>query len=85
MCSRPPGFGSGLANGPGQRQGRVYDALPGLSSLGEPSDPASYAPLPDGWVIGTADVTGSGAIAEGRCKTANMVGAAVILAQIKAG
>jgi Protein of unknown function (DUF3095) len=62
-----------------------YDALPRLSSFAQLSDPASYAPLPDDWVVGSADITGSTrAIAQGRYKTVNMVGAAVISAQINA-
>lgn len=44
-------------------------------------DPARFAPLPDDWVIGTADIMGSTqAIAENRYKAVNMAGAAVIVA-----
>lgn len=46
---------------------------------------AHYRPLPAGWVIGTADVVNStGAIAEGRYKAVNMVGASVISAALNA-
>jgi hypothetical protein len=41
--------------------------------------PASYRPLPDDWVVGFSDVVGSTkAIAEGRYKAVNMVGAGVV-------
>jgi hypothetical protein len=43
--------------------------------------PARYRPLPDDWIIGFSDVIGSTkAIAEGRYKAVNMVGAGVIAA-----
>ncbi|MFT7594180.1 MAG: hypothetical protein ACI8R4_001498 [Paracoccaceae bacterium] len=62
-----------------------YDALPRLTSFATLSDPASYTPLPDDWVVGTSDIVGSTrAIADGKYKTVNMVGAAVISAQINA-
>lgn len=62
-----------------------YDALPRLTAFATLSDPASYAPLPDDWVIGVSDIIGSTrAIAQGKYKTVNMVGAAVISAQINA-
>lgn len=48
-------------------------------------NPAHYSTLPDEWVLGVADVVNSTAeIAAGRYKTVNMVGAAVISAQINA-
>ncbi len=60
-----------------------YDHLPRRTAFGALSDPACYAPLPDDWMIGTSDVVGSTrAVAAGRYKTVNMVGAAVISAQI---
>ncbi len=63
-----------------------YDALPRLSAFGALSDPARYTPLPDTWVVGTSDIEGSTrAVADGRYKTVNMIGAAVISAQINAG
>lgn len=44
-------------------------------------DPALYAPLPDDWSIGVADIVDSTrAIAEQRYKTVNMAGASVIAA-----
>ncbi|MBW8637759.1 DUF3095 domain-containing protein [Hoeflea sp. WL0058] len=45
----------------------------------------TYAPLPDDWFVGVADVVGStGEIERGRYKVVNTVGAAVISAQINA-
>jgi hypothetical protein len=50
----------------------------GFASL---MDPALYAPLPDDWSIGVADIVESTrAIAEARYKAVNMAGAAVIAA-----
>lgn len=47
--------------------------------------PDAYIPLPDDWLIGTSDIVGSTqAVAAGRYKTVNMVGAAVISAQMNA-
>ncbi len=67
-----------------QTDGReFYNNLPKHMSFVELSDPASYLPLPDDWMIGTSDITGSTkAVADGKYKTVNMVGAAVISAQI---
>ena len=60
-----------------------YDSLPIRDAFRELTDPASYAPIPGDWMIGTSDVVGSTkAVAAGRYKTVNMVGAAVISAQI---
>lgn len=62
-----------------------YDDLPRLSAFSLLADPARYMPLPDGWVVGTSDIVGSTkAIAAGRYKIVNMIGAAVISAQINA-
>ena len=60
-----------------------YDDIPTHRSFDAMADPESYVPLPDDWVLGTSDIVGSTqAIAAGRYKTVNMVGAAVISAQI---
>ncbi|MGJ8627340.1 MAG: DUF3095 domain-containing protein [Sulfitobacter sp.] len=49
------------------------------------ADADGYTPLPDDWWVGTSDIIGSTqAIADGRYKTVNMVGAAVISAQMNA-
>lgn len=62
-----------------------YDQLPRQSRFSTLSSSQSYAPLPDDWLVGTSDIIGStAAIAAGRYKTVNMVGAAVISAQINA-
>lgn len=62
-----------------------YGSLPRLTSFALLSDPASYTPLPDDWVVGASDIVGSTrAIADGKYKTVNMVGASVISAQINA-
>ena len=62
-----------------------YDSLPRLATFSALTDPASYTPLPDDWVVGCADIVGSTReIAAGRYKTVNMVGAGVISAQINA-
>jgi len=64
---------------------RFYDALPKRTSFGALSNPANYAALPDDWVVGVSDIVGSTKeVAAGRYKTVNMVGAAVISAQINA-
>jgi hypothetical protein len=62
-----------------------YDALPKLTAFGDLTNPSSYAPLPDDWIVGVSDIVGSTkAVADGKYKTVNMVGAAVISAQINA-
>jgi hypothetical protein len=58
-----------------------YAAAPVFDSFGDVMKPSSYRPLPDDWIIGFSDVIGSTkAIAEGRYKAVNMVGAGVIAA-----
>ncbi|HUI97590.1 MAG TPA: DUF3095 family protein, partial [Xanthobacteraceae bacterium] len=58
-----------------------YSALPVFSDFTQVTDAARFTPLPDGWVVGTADIVGSTqAIAENRYKAVNMAGAAVIVA-----
>ena len=49
------------------------------------ADGETYTAFPDDWWVGTSDIVGSTeAVAEGRYKTVNMVGAAVISAQMNA-
>jgi hypothetical protein len=63
------------------REHQASLAFPVLSRFEDIADASAYAPLPDGWVIGVADVVNStDAIAAGRYKTVNMAGAAVIAA-----
>jgi len=58
-----------------------YAALPVFSDFTEVTDETYFRPLPDDWVIGTADIVGSTqAIAQNRYKAVNMAGAAVIVA-----
>lgn len=64
---------------------QFYTGIPLQDSFDALADAAAYQPLPDGWIIGTADIVGStAAIAAGRYKVVNTVGAAVISAQINA-
>src|SRR5271169_364361 len=56
-----------------------YATLPVQRGFRSLMDPARYAPLPDDWSVGIADVVQSTkAIAEQRYKAVNMAGAAVI-------
>lgn len=62
-----------------------YRTLPILEHFEDAGDAQRYAPLPPGWIIGVADVRSSTeAIAEGRYKAVNMVGASVIAAMMNA-
>ena len=57
-----------------------YAALPVFSDFTQVTDESCFRPLPDDWVVGTADIVGSTkAIAENRYKAVNMAGAAVIV------
>jgi hypothetical protein len=56
-----------------------YGGIPVFRGFGRLMDPALYAPLPDDWSIGVADIVESTrAIAEARYKAVNMAGASVI-------
>ena len=58
-----------------------YDSIPVLDDFADAVRPENYKPLPDDWVVGFADVVGSTeAVANGRYKAVNMVGAGVIAA-----
>jgi len=62
-----------------------YDDLPRIPTFALLADPACYTALPADWIVGTSDIVGStDAIADGRYKMVNMIGAAVISAQINA-
>ncbi len=62
-----------------------YDSVPVSHDFLSLADPAMFVPVPQGWVLGVADIVDStGEIAKGRYKTVNMVGAAVISAMINA-
>jgi hypothetical protein len=57
-----------------------YATVPVFDSFADVMKPASYRPLPEDWTVGYSDVIGSTkAIAEGRYKAVNMVGAGVIV------
>lgn len=67
--------------GDGGRGAEFYDGVPVLAGFADVLDAASYVPVPETWLIGTADVVNStAAIDGGRYKTVNMAGAAVIAA-----
>lgn len=56
-----------------------YASVPVFDAFDQVADPARYLPLPDGWVIGNADIVKSTeAKAAGRAKAVNLAGAAVI-------
>ena len=58
-----------------------YDSLPVFDDFAEAVRAENYRPLPDDWVVGFSDVVGSTkAVAQGRYKAVNMVGAGVIAA-----
>ncbi|WP_299917867.1 DUF3095 domain-containing protein [uncultured Roseobacter sp.] len=62
-----------------------YTDLPKISAFDSLCDAGCFTPLPDDWLIGVSDVVNSTVeVANGRYKTVNMVGAAVISAQINA-
>lgn len=62
-----------------------YAALPSFAEFDDFLEFDSYAPVPDDWVVMCGDVRGSTrAIAEGRYKQVNMVGASVIAAVLNA-
>src|SRR5271165_3471038 len=58
-----------------------YETIPILDDFAEAVRPENARPLPDDWVVGFSDVIGSTeAVAKGRYKAVNMVGAGVIAA-----
>ncbi|MEM7212034.1 MAG: DUF3095 family protein [Pseudomonadota bacterium] len=60
---------------------RFYENLPPFMEFDRFTEFDAYAPVPDDWVVLAGDIEGSTqAIAEGRYKAVNMVGAAVITA-----
>jgi hypothetical protein len=61
--------------------GDFYESIPVLDNFADAVKSENYSPLPDDWVVGFADVVGSTkAVADGRYKTVNMVGAGAIAA-----
>ena len=60
---------------------KFYGTIPVFRGFVRLMDPALYAPLPDDWSIGVADIVESTkAIAQARYKAVNMAGAAIIAA-----
>lgn len=60
---------------------RFYADLPAFDEFDRVTDPAAFSPVPGDWHVVVADIKGSTvAIAEGRYKQVNMVGAACITA-----
>ena len=56
-----------------------YSAMPVFRGFASLMDPSLYRPVPDGWLIGVADIVQSTkAIADNRYKAVNMAGAAVV-------
>lgn len=67
------------SSGNGGEQDAFYSAMPPFRSFVSLMDPSLYRPVPDGWLIGVADIVQSTrAIANNRYKAVNMAGAAVI-------
>ena len=65
--------------------GEFLSRVPVLSQFSRTLDPALYLPVPDGWMVGLADVVNStAAIAAGRYKVVNTCGASVIAAMSNA-
>lgn len=65
----------------GEKSARFYADLPTLPDFGEIGDKTIYHDAPDDWVVVVCDVIGSTqAVAEGKYKTVNMIGAACIVA-----
>jgi len=61
--------------------GDFYAALPVVADFARALAPDAYRPLPEDWRIGFADVKGSTeAVAQGRYKAVNMIGAGVVAA-----
>jgi hypothetical protein len=58
-----------------------YETIPIFDDFAEAARPQNYRPLPDDWIVGFSDVVGSTeAVAKGRYKAVNMVGAGAIAA-----
>lgn len=62
-----------------------FDTLPVFVQFEGVADTANYQPLPDDWILATADIVGSTkAIEQGRYKAVNVAGASVISALLNA-
>ena len=70
----------------GHADGAFYSAMPVFRGFANLMDPSLYKPVPDGWLIGVADIVNSTqAIANNRYKAVNMAGAAVMTAGDRSG
>ena len=64
---------------------QFFDTLPVFVEFGGVADMSNYKPLPDDWILATADIVQSTlAIEEGRYKEVNVAGASVISAVLNA-
>ncbi len=62
-----------------------YETIARITEFDRLAEPARYVRLPDEWIVGVADIVGSTEeISKGRYKAVNLVGAAVISAQLNA-
>ncbi|KAA0686878.1 DUF3095 domain-containing protein [Neorhizobium sp. P12A] len=62
-----------------------FAGLPVFTDFERVTDESNYQPLPEGWVLATADIVGSTqAIVDGRYKDVNMAGVSVISAVLNA-
>lgn len=62
-----------------------YESIARMTEFDRLAEPMRYVRLPDEWIVGVADIVGSTEeIAHGRYKAVNLVGAAVISAQLNA-
>ena len=64
-----------------QQDDGFFAGLPAVADAGGITDQSNYRPLPDGWLVATSDIVASTeAVAAGRYKVVNTVGASVISA-----
>lgn len=58
-----------------------YSELPLLTDLNEITDPSKFSPVPSDWQIAISDVVNSTkALAQGKYKAVNLMGAATVVA-----
>ena len=71
--------------GEAEMASNFYETMPIFDNFAQAVRPENYRPLPDDWIVGFSDVVGSTqAVADGRYKAVNMVGAGVIAAIVNA-
>lgn len=70
-----------MNEGPDQNAAAFYDQLPAVADANGITDLTNYRSLPAGWLVATSDIVASTeAVAAGRYKVVNTVGASVISA-----